>query len=134
MAKKAETKFSERLCKVLESQCAFIINMHGHLFQRSGIPDLQILHRRWDGFLELKVGENKPSDLQEKVAKKIQDRGTSCYVFREVITNDLLGKISYQLEDFQGKIITKVNSLDKLLDVLVGLCSIKTNERIISWE
>lgn len=131
MAKKQETIFSNRLCKVLESQCAFIINVHGHMMQKAGISDLQVIHRRWKGFLELKMNKNKPSDLQVKFAKKVITRGVPCYVFRCVETLTYGGAKSsdpwtypdyiYQLEDFYGKIIAKVNRLNRLIDILAEL-------------
>lgn len=123
MAKKAETIFSNRLCKVLESQCAFIINQHGHLFQRSGIPDLQVIHTRWKGFLELKMNKNKPSDIQKSVAAAIELRGVPVYVLRCVGSEDTFH--SYALEDFEGNVIkllgTNRRALEGLLDILAGL-------------
>ncbi len=130
MAKKPETKFSDRLCKVLESQCAFIINQHGHLFQKSGVPDLQVIHRRWHGFLELKMNKNKPSPIQKSVAAAIELRGVPVYVFRCVehrvegmYTSIIDPPLVYTIEDFKGNIIADVGNLDGLLDILVGLDS-----------
>ncbi|KKN75689.1 hypothetical protein LCGC14_0377920 [marine sediment metagenome] len=118
-----ENKFQTKLKKILESQCAFIINQHGHMMQRSGIPDLQIIHRRWHGFLELKVGKNKPSDIQKSVAAAIELRGVPVYVLRCVerpIDSGLCG-YNLTLEDFEGKVIRRCFRLDSLLNILAGL-------------
>ena len=46
--------FQSKVIEQLESQTAFVMNFHGHMMQKSGWPDLEVLHRRWSGFLELK--------------------------------------------------------------------------------
>ena len=125
MAKKAETIFSNRLCKVLESQCAWILNVHGHLLQKSGVPDLQIIHRRWKGFLELKMNKNGASDLQKSVSADIELRGVPCYVFRCVSFDGCKSchwdEYVYTLEDFEGNVVAKIDQLGELLDVLAAL-------------
>ncbi len=125
--KKPETIFSDQLCKVLESQCAWILNVHGHSMQRSGVPDLQVIHRRWHGFLELKMNKNKPSAKQESVAAAIELRNVPVFVFRCVAPDNcskrLWDEYEYTLEDFEGRIVARINGLDKLLDILADLDS-----------
>lgn len=127
-----ENKFQTKLKKILESQCAFVINLHGHSLQRSGLPDLEIIHRRWHGFLELKCGKNKASDIQKSVAAAIELRGVPVYVLRCVDwpKNTCNGSAAYYsdehyyyLEDFEGKVVANVGGLDGLLDILAGLDS-----------
>jgi len=127
-----ENRFQQLVKKQLESQGAFIINYHGHLMQRSGLPDLQILHRKFNGFLELKVGKNKCSVLQRIVAAKIILRRTPCYVLR-CVEHDINGygklfknkRIVYQLENFEGKVIKSFCELKDLLSHLISLNSYK---------
>lgn len=123
-----ETTFSKKVVKALEDKCAFIINVHGHLMQRRGIPDLEVIHRKWHGFLELKVDKNTASDVQKKVAKKIALRDVPVWILR--CTDIDISKLNLAkwnkmykitLEDFNGKLIAKVNRLDMLIDVLVDI-------------
>jgi len=125
-----ENKFQTQVKKQLENQGAFVINLHGHMMQRSGLPDLFILHMKWDGFLELKVEENKASILQRTVAAKIELRGTPIYVLRCVELDEYgWGKFDkwydkrtkYILENFQNEIIKEFYDLKELLSHLVEL-------------
>ena len=125
MAKKPETKFSDQLCKVLKSKCAWILNVHGHMLQKSGVPDLQVIHRRWHGFLELKMNKNGASPKQKSVAAAIELRNVPVFVFRCVAFDNCAGghwdEYEYVLEDFEKHVVTKVRGLDSLLDILAGL-------------
>ena len=127
MAKKPETIFANQLCKVLKSRCAWILNFHGHLMQRSGVPDLQVIHRRWHGFLELKMNKNGASPKQKSVAAAIELRNVPVFVFRCVAFDNCAGghwdEYEYVLEDFEKHVVARVNRLDELLDILVDLGS-----------
>lgn len=123
-----ENKFQTKLKKVLESQCAFVINFHGHALQRNGLPDLEVIHRRWHGFLELKCGKNKASDLQKSIAAAIELRGVPVYVLRcvehkieGIYTSVIDLPLVYTLEDFEGKVVTRINYLDGLINILADL-------------
>jgi len=137
-----ENQFQKKVTKQLEKQAAFIINLHGHLMQKSGLPDLQILHTRWDGFLELKVGKNKASVLQRVIAAKIELRGTPVYVLRCVEVdaanlgiNGAYGiYYDYTIENFEGKIIETFDDLNSLLDILVELKTPKLTPLIEKLE
>lgn len=125
-----ENKFQTKLKKVLESQCAFVINFHGHALQRSGLPDLEVIHRRWHGFLELKCGKNKASDLQKSVAAAIELRGVPVFIFRCVehrvtgmYTSVIDPPLVYTIEDFEGNVVADVDGLDKFIDILAELDS-----------
>lgn len=120
-----ENKFQTKLKKVLESQCAFVINFHGHLLQRAGLPDLEVIHRRWHGFLELKCGKNKASALQRSVAAAIELRGVPCYVLRcvEQSKDGIPSDGDYTIEDFDGKVLWRMFNLGVLLLTLAGLDS-----------
>lgn len=130
-----ENKFQKSVKKYFENKGAFVINHHGHAMQRSGLPDLQIIHLRWKGWLELKVEKNKASTLQRVVAAKIGLRGMPVYVLRCVETEgcyyheSLAQKLMiYTLEDFEGGIITEINDLNCLLNTLIGLDEIVRDE------
>lgn len=121
-----ENKFQKQVIKQLENQCAFIINLHGHMMQRAGLPDLQIIHKNWKGFLELKCEDYEASALQRAVAAKIELRGTPIYVLRCVEKSSgalftYSEDTKYQLENFSGEVITPFGSLKSLLRILIGL-------------
>ena len=119
-----EGKFCKRLKDVLENQCAWVFNIHGHGMQKSGVPDLHIVHRRWAGYLELKAEKNKPSQLQRRQGHLLRERHYPCWVFRCVDTVlDGYGPPCwrYTLEDFEGNAVATVPNLEGLIDVLVEL-------------
>lgn len=122
-----ENKFQKKVIEALEAKCAFIINLHGHLMQKSGLPDLEVVHRSWHGFLELKVGDNEASDIQRAVAAKILKRDVPCYVLRCVCLSHFncygleYKYIPCVIENFNGTVIAEIGKLDKLLTKLVSL-------------
>lgn len=61
---------------------ALVFNVHGHLFQQSGWPDLQVYHPIWTGHLELKVRDNPAEPLQRSVINALRARKTKAYVMR----------------------------------------------------
>ena len=119
-----ENKFQKKVIDALKKRPVFIINLHGHLMQRAGLPDLKIIHSQWHGFLELKVGVNKPNAIQKAVAKKIAARGVPVYILR-CVEEDYSGLgdtyCKYTLEDFKGKVIKYILDLNDLLNTLIRL-------------
>ena len=119
--------FQRKVIDQLESQAAFVMNFHGHRMQKSGWPDLEVLHRRWSGFLELKCEKYEASALQRIVAAKIELRFTPVYVLRCVerdkydMVLDFKIQYIYTLENFEGYVIKEFYDLRELLDVLVEL-------------
>jgi hypothetical protein len=77
-----ESKFQEEVIAAWESVGALILKVHGNAFQKAGWPDLQVYHPKWTGHLELKVGDNKPSAIQEIVIRDLMARKTWAYVMR----------------------------------------------------
>jgi len=125
MKETGKNGFQSKVIKQLEKQTAFVMNFHGHRMQKSGWPDLQVIHRRWKGFLELKCEKYEASILQRSVAAKIELRRTPVYVLR-CVELDGGGVYSwcgykYTLENFQGEVIKTFDELRSLLDILVEL-------------
>ena len=54
---------------------AFIINIHGSVFQHKGLPDLIIIVAGTVVFLEVKTPTGKPSKMQLYIQEKIRRRG-----------------------------------------------------------
>lgn len=117
-----ENKFQKKVKKQLESQAAYVVNVHGHVMQISGLPDLLIIHRDWKGWLELKVEKGKASAIQRIQAAKIELRGMPIYVLRCVeVDNDIFHGYDYYIENFQGGVIEEIADLSSLLGVLIKL-------------
>lgn len=117
-----ENEFQKDVIKAVEAKCAYVINIHGHAWQKHGLPDLHIMHRNWTGWLELKCEDYEASTNQRIVAAKIQLRGIPAWVLRcREINSRIYGIVGYKitLESFAGKIIKEVPDLDSLLDILV---------------
>lgn len=121
-----ENDFQKDVIKAVEAKCAFVINIHGHAWQKSGLPDLHIMHKNWTGWLELKCENYEASTIQRITAAKIQLRGISAWVLRcRTINIRAMSTYSYAihaqltLETFGGEIVKQVPTLEELLDVLV---------------
>lgn len=76
-----ESKFQSEIVCGLESVGSKVLNLHGHRFQSGGWPDLYVCGR-WTGWVELKVGNAKPSALQIIVMKDLLIRGVPAFVVR----------------------------------------------------
>jgi len=76
-----ESEFQNQIVAGLESVGSKILNVHGHRFQKSGWPDLYVCGR-WTGWIELKVGQGKPTPLQIIVIKDLLIRGVPAFVVR----------------------------------------------------
>lgn len=77
-----ESQFSHKIVQGLEGVGAWIMNVHGHRFQKSGIPDLYVAHNQWTGWVEFKVGSGKPTDLQIMKMKDLLVRNVPAFVVR----------------------------------------------------
>lgn len=76
-----EKEYQRWLLKLFESRGALTLNVHGHAFQRSGWPDLQVYHPLWCGHLELKVKNAGLSQLQVSVCRRLA-QCTNVFVIR----------------------------------------------------
>lgn len=122
-----ERGFQQQVKKQLQKQAAFIINIHGHGMQIRGLPDLFIIHRKWKGFLELKVGKNKCTVIQRIVAAKIELKNMPIYVLRCVEQEGFCGGNNYgiyyvyTLENFQNEVIKTFWDIKLLLGFLIEI-------------
>ncbi len=131
-----ETKFQKAVKEQLESQGAWILNIHGHAMQKAGIPDLHVVHRKWSGYLELKCEKREATELQKEIGRKIIARWYPCYVLRCVETtsganftySEDTSYTSYTIEEFNGEIILEFADLRELLDHLIELRWIENEE------
>jgi len=79
-----ESELQREVIKCLESVGVWTFNVHGHGWQKSGVPDLYCAHPKWTGWIEFKVGEGKPSALQIICMKDLLLRGVAAFVVREM--------------------------------------------------
>lgn len=85
LSKKVQ-KYLKELQKSGES--VFYFKVHGSAMQRAGIPDLMVVYYGTPVFLELKVGKNKPTKLQQHTIEEIRRSGA-------------IAEVCYSLEDCQ---------------------------------
>ena len=78
----SEKIFQRDVVRALEGVGSWILNFHGHGYGRSGIPDLFVANRKWSGWIELKIGNKKPTDLQVVCMKDLLCRGVPSFVVR----------------------------------------------------
>lgn len=84
-----ESQFSADVVAAFESMGAKVLVVHGHAYQRSGWPDLQVYHPTWTGHIELKVGSNKCSTLQQLTIRDLLRLETQAYVLRLCVDGSL---------------------------------------------
>jgi hypothetical protein len=79
-----ENKFQSRVSDLMSSCGFYTLNVHGHMMQASGWPDLMGFHRRGALLAELKVGRSPLRASQKVVADNLEQRGWRTVVFRLV--------------------------------------------------
>ena len=131
-----ESKFQKDLVDQLFSQGAWTFNVHGHKGQKTGVADLLVVHRRWAGFLELKVENRKASDKQIDVDKDVRKRYFPSFVVRcvEIYTTASLrsgwdNAHLLTIENFEGEVLCRPAGLNKVLDCLQAL-----TQQTRDWE
>jgi len=118
-----ESAFQSKVIAVLKSRGAWVLNIHGggdprRGMQKSGVPDLLVIHRKWRGFLELKIKNRDLSPLQKHVCQELVDRWFPVYVLR---FNNKLNNIT--IEDWEEHKIGSSNYND-LLDNLIMILAL----------
>lgn len=116
-----ETNFQRLLIKSLRECGAVVFNIHGHSMQIAGIPDLWVGHKIWNGWLELKTGNNVVTKLQENTLRKLMDCGVYAVVLQErkpnilvkISDGTIIGHIPFSTNDIDG-----ISFLNKLKDIL----------------
>lgn len=119
-----ESNFQSLLVKSLRESGAIVFNIHGHAMQMAGIPDLYVAHNLWEGWLELKTGNNPATKLQQHTLKKLYDCGVNAYVLvankpRMIIKlheGSIVGYISFMTNNIDG-----IEVLNKLREASLKL-------------
>lgn len=79
-----ETVIVNKITRALKADGAFIINIHGSVFQHKGLPDLIVIIRGTVIFLEVKTPTGKPSPMQLYIQGKIRRRGVESWIVSSV--------------------------------------------------
>ena len=98
-----ESAFATSIKQTLRLQGYRAIKMHGGSMGEAGLPDLYVLAApRWRGWLELKMGRNKPTPIQMRQIGSLRLCGESVYVLR------YLDRGLLRIEDPRGRRIREV--------------------------
>ena len=105
-----EGKFQSRLMRMFERRGAFVFNVHGHLEQKSGMPDLYVSHPMFRGWLELKTKDHQLEPLQEKQIRDLRRTGDVAFAVRlkdgevtcEYLPNGKLWAIQWEELSFEN--------------------------------
>lgn len=98
-----ESHFQKKIVKLLRDKGCWVLNVHGERMQKRGVPDLLVIGLGWKGFLEIKVGNNKCTEIQKVVMKKIERRNFAVYVLRYDEKLDAI-----QIENWKGEMLNLV--------------------------
>lgn len=75
MAAKPETLLQQKIQKYLEAKGAYVNKNWGNMFTKPGIADLTVCYRGLYIAIEVKVGNNKPTEAQMVHANLVQNAG-----------------------------------------------------------
>lgn len=83
---------------------AFCVKMHGSAFALAGLPDHHVTSPWWIGWIETKVGSNKPTAIQAARAREILRASGKVVVLR------LVGPQALRIETFDGTVLLTLAS------------------------
>jgi len=73
---KKESYLQKKVLKKLKTEVGgFWTNIHGGPFQRKGLPDIIGTVEGYFIAIELKVGNNEPTEIQEETLRRIKEEG-----------------------------------------------------------
>lgn len=130
-----ESLLQKDLIDQLYKQGAFCFNIHGHQFQKGGMPDVLVLHPRFYGFIELKTDNYETETRQKSVSEMIKKRLFPAFVLRgkNYLQNIYKGhgdfapieEVELTIEDFYGNIIARPANMGCVLSTLQELVDAK---------
>jgi hypothetical protein len=77
-----EGKITAKLKKLWEGEDAFVFKVHGHVMQKSGMPDVYVCHPTWRGWIELKTENREVTLIQRLTVEKLRRAGDNACVAR----------------------------------------------------
>src|SRR5580704_17730242 len=75
-----ESAIKDRACAALRALGFFVVRLAASPNQMAGLPDVLAIRSRRTFFIEFKVGDNKPTRLQEAVMAQILASGAHVFV------------------------------------------------------
>jgi hypothetical protein len=81
-----EREFQRHVIVALRKAGAVVLNKAGTAAEGPGWPDLYIAHHAFQGWLELKVGQNMPSKVQCYRVREFTDVGVPSYLLTRTPT------------------------------------------------
>lgn len=103
MTIKPETAYTKTVKRRLVAQGAFVIKIDERY--RSGFPDLIVVQDGVVKFVEIKMGDNSPTELQKLTLYLIAARGGNAYVLRKQKLAEELFQVRRDVPDFAVSII-----------------------------
>ena len=103
-----ESHYQSIIAHALERAGATVLNVHGHAFQKSGWPDLQVYSPIWTGHLEIKNEEGGTKKLQMYIMEKLIRSGTRAYVLRVEFPDLVLEKVRRVEGELSSKLIASL--------------------------
>lgn len=115
---KTETQLTAQLVKAWREMRAEVLNLHGHMGQAPGWPDVFISHRTWTGWLEFK-GSKTPWQPRQREIIKTLGRTENIWVVRfleqessywrfEISDSDLVIRLDTKLFSTDGQVAAKL--------------------------
>ena len=77
-----ESSYQSKLKKRMESEGCVVIKHHSSGYGEAGIPDLWFGGPTSEGWIEVKVGRNRPTPKQQHVIRKLLDADVNAVVIR----------------------------------------------------
>ena len=108
-----EKKFQAKITKYIKNSGGIVLNVHGHMMQAAGWPDLYVAYQGVSVWIELKVGRNWLSTIQEWRMKQIIKCSIPAFVLALVddmievrdVNRDLLHEVPLKRLDLLKEII-----------------------------
>lgn len=102
-----ESVLVTKILELIRERGGYAENIWGGGFQSAGIPDILACYRGVFLGIEVKVGKNKPSELQKAKVKLINDAGGLAFV-----TWDNLEQVTVALDYIDRKASSRKSVLD----------------------
>ena len=119
---KNECTRSRDLMKFLRERFgAMTWNFQAGMKTSIGWPDWYVVHWKWIGHLEFKIGRGSLSAAQKQVIKDLRLRGANV----EICRHDSLSVEYMTVEDIDGQVLRYDVHHDELLDTLVEIALLR---------
>ncbi len=116
-----ESEFQGKLVRMLEKRGAMVLNVHGHMMQKAGYPDLHVAHWKFTGWIELKRDSGKVKTIQRVIVNDLRARGVIAFVLRYDNTDGTVQVDGLPSICMKWNEICKENVVESLIDLWARL-------------